>query len=258
MYYSPPRGKHYSWLKCAILLISTLTLIICTNASAKELIKIKSTAEFIDLHSGPGRGYPVFHVIEKGEIVSLIKSKTSWIKARTEDGIEGWIYRGNMANTIGINGEEVRLGIPSREDYSNRRWEVGFGIGQFSSIPSLGIHGGYRFTNNLMLELQFTQATGNQSVNELLSIGLVHQPFPEWRFSPYFTLASGSIKTTASSQSIAPNDGNDELFLVGLGGYYYISQRFMAKLELNQYTSLPSEDFNNEINEVKLGFSAFF
>lgn len=225
---------------------------------ADELIRIKSTTEFIDMHTGPGRGYPIFHVLERNEAITLIKSKNNWIKALTDDGIEGWIHRRNMDNTIGVNGEEVQLGIPDRDDYGSRRWEIGVGAGQFDEVPSLGVHGGYRFSNNLMFELQFTQATGTQSKNELFLYGLVHQPFPAWRFSPYFTLATGTITTTARSRAVQLSDDEDEVFLVGTGAYYYLSNRFMLKLELNQYTSLPSEDFNTEINEIKMGISSFF
>lgn len=259
MYSSSAQGKQaYCLSQVSLRTLVIILLLMPQIVVAKELINVKSTAEFINLHTGPGRGYPIFHVIERDEVVTLIKSKTRWIKARTEDGIEGWIHRRDIVDTVGLNGEEVRLGIPSREDYSQRKWEIGFGVGQFDSIPSLGIHGGYRFTDNLMLELQFTQATGNQSKNELLGIGLVHQPFPEWRFSPYFTLASGTIKTTARSQATAVADTDDELFLVGIGSYYYMSDRFMVKFEINQYTSLPSQNFNTEINEFKLGLSTFF
>ena len=248
-----PKLKTYAAVFCLILLG------LCTDKLwADEPIRVKVTGEFIELHTGPGRGYPVFHVIERNEAITLIKTKNNWIKAITEDGIEGWIQRINMDNTLGINGENVRLNITSREDYRNQQWQLGFGIGQFDEIASLGLSGGYRFTNNLTVELQLKQATGARSKNEIITLGLVHQPFPEWRFSPYFTLATGTIKTTAKSDEAQLSDPSDEIFLLGIGGYYYLFDRFMIKVELNQYTSLPSENFNNEINEYRLGFSSFF
>lgn len=240
------------------LLSFCLLVLSSTDTFADDAIRVKSTAEFIDMHSGPGRGYPIFHVLEKNETVELIKRKNDWIKAVTDDGIEGWIHRRNMDNTVGVNGELVRLGLPSREDYSNRRWEIGFGAGQLDSAPSLGLSGGYRFTNNLTLDLQLKQATGSRSKNEIVSLGLIQQPFPEWRFSPYFTLATGTITTTVKTGEPRLDDPTDELFLVGIGGYYYLSNRFMLKLELNQYTTLPSENSNIELEEYKIGFSSFF
>jgi len=246
-------------IKAYLGFISLILFSLCTEKLwADEPIRVKVTSEFIELHTGPGRGYPAFHAIERNEPITLIKSKNIWIKAVTDDGIEGWINRNDIVNTIGLNGEEVRLGIASIEDYSNRSWEIGFGAGQFGEVPSLGIHGGYRFTRNLMVELQLTQATGNQSKNGLIMLGLVHQPFPEWRFSPYFTLATGNITTTARSEGSQLDDNSDEVFMLGTGAYYYLSNRFMLRLQLNQYTSLPSENFNNEISELKFGFSTFF
>jgi len=259
--YQPTTITHRLCLKSirtTLLLLLGLLVLAPQSLLAQELIRVKSTTDFIDMTTGPGRGYPAFYAIERDEVVTLIKSKNNWIKAVTEKGIEGWIHRRDIINTVGINGEEVRLGIPSIEDYSNRRWEIGFSAGQFDEIPSLGLYGGYRFTNNLMLELQLTQATGNESKNNLMLVGLTHQPFPQWRFSPYFTLATGTFSTTVRSQGVQLDDSEDEVFMLSTGAYYYLSSRFMLKLALNQYTSLPSENSNPEINEIKLGFSSFF
>ena len=46
---------------------------------------------FIELHTGPGRGYPVFHVVDRGESVQIVKQRTSWYLVRTDRGIEGWV-----------------------------------------------------------------------------------------------------------------------------------------------------------------------
>ena len=48
---------------------------------------------FINVHNGPGRGYPVFHVVERGETITLLKSRTDWIKIKTYLGNTGWVRR---------------------------------------------------------------------------------------------------------------------------------------------------------------------
>ncbi len=37
---------------------------------------------YIDLHTGPGRGYPIFFVAERGEQIALLKRRTEWFKVR--------------------------------------------------------------------------------------------------------------------------------------------------------------------------------
>jgi hypothetical protein len=252
-----------SWDRACSIFLTTIFLacaFISHSASSKEkeALKVISTTTYINVHTGPGRGHPVFHVIEKGETITLLKSKTDWIKVVTRKGIEGWVNRRDMDNTIGPNGEIVKLGIPDRDDYSNRDWEVGFTIGQFEGIESIGVHGAYRMTKNIGAELRINQATGRFSNSRLLSIGLVHQPFPEWRVSPFFTIANGKVSISPNSDLSQSQDQDDNFFLVGLGAYYYYSHRFMIRFEYNNYTTLPDRDDNENTDEWKLGLSAFF
>jgi len=239
------------------LLYSQLSL-----GAKQASLKVIVNGTYIDVHTGPGRGYPIFHVIEKDEIITLIKSKTDWIKIslEQENGVikEGWVHRRNMQYTMGVNGELVDLGVPDRDDYENRRWEVGFSLGEFQGIEALGIHGGFRFTKNLSLEARVGQSTGNISSSQFWSVGLLHQPFPKWKFSPYFTLATGEIKTTSNSALIQNLNRENNYLLVGLGGYYYITHRFMLRFEYNNYNILLDIDRNQNIDEWRLGLSTFF
>lgn len=224
----------------------------------KAPIRVVVSTIYIDVFSGPGRGSPVFHVLEKGETITLLKRKTDWIKIETDKGIKGWVRRRDMVGTEGANGELVELGIPDRDDFSQRHWEFGFTSGEFDGIPSLGVNAGWRFTKNLSAELRFSQATGNFSYSQIATVGLSHQAFPEWRFSPFFTLAVGSITTERRAREVQREDNSDEIYLAGIGGYYYFTHRFLIRAEYNQYTSLPTLDENFNLNEWRLGLSAFF
>ena len=60
--------------------------------AAKELRKVAVAEPYVELHTGPGRGYPVFYIAERGETVELLKQRTDWIKLRTARGVEGWAH----------------------------------------------------------------------------------------------------------------------------------------------------------------------
>ena len=62
--------------------------------------KILIADPYIELHTGPGRGYPVFHVVERGREVEIVKRRTDWFQIRTERGIEGWVPREQMIATL--------------------------------------------------------------------------------------------------------------------------------------------------------------
>jgi len=75
---------------------------------------------YIELHSGPGRGYPIFHVIERGEEVTLVKRRTDWFDVRSDRGVEGWVHRDQMISTLEQTGEPLDLAEPARENYMSR------------------------------------------------------------------------------------------------------------------------------------------
>ena len=41
---------------------------------------------YIELRTGPGRGYPVFHVVDRGDEIEVTKRRTDWFKVRTARG----------------------------------------------------------------------------------------------------------------------------------------------------------------------------
>jgi len=223
-----------------------------------ELIQVTITDAYLDMHTGPGRGYPVFHVAEKDDIITLLKVRTDWVKVVTRKGHEGWIKRDDMVYTLGLAGETVDFSRPGRTDYNRRRWEMGFSAGDFEGADSLGVHVGYRLSNNLMAEARLGQATGSFSNSRFGSLGIMNQPFPHWRVSPFFTLGAGKITVSPNASLISTTDRDDNFLLAGTGAYIYASRRFMFRLEYNSYTILTSRDENEEIDEWKLGFSVFF
>src|SRR4051812_22452843 len=81
-------------------------------ARAAASHKILIADPFIELHTGPGRGYPVFHVIERGREVTIVKRRTDWFELRTDRGVEGWAPRDQMIATLEPTGEPLDLQEP--------------------------------------------------------------------------------------------------------------------------------------------------
>ena len=50
------------------------------------LPEVQVVEPYIELHTGPASGYPVFYVAEKGEWIQVLKSRTSWYKVQTRKG----------------------------------------------------------------------------------------------------------------------------------------------------------------------------
>lgn len=224
----------------------------------KEGVTITVAAPYIELRTGPGRGYPVVHVVEKGEHLRVYKRITDWYRVETDAGIDGWVKNSELNDSYTEDGNLAIFSIPAKEAYVNRKWEFGAAGGEFSGSEALTTYVGYHLTKNISTELKYTQAYGDFSTVKLLTVNAVHQIWPEWRVSPFFTLGSGILQTSPSAGLVETVDREDSVITVGGGFFIYASRNFLLRAEYNNHTVLTSRNNNEEVNEWKAGFSVFF
>jgi hypothetical protein len=227
----------------------------------EEGYRVKIAEPFIEIHTGPAAGYPVFHVIDRGTEVRIIRRKTNWYKIETEDGKTGWASRDQIRQTLLPSGEQFEVVESDQDDFTNRRWVIGVTGGEFDSSPVFTLFTGYSFTENLSAELHLGQSTGDISSSRFIKANLVMQPIPDWRYSPYMTLGVGRIEVDPSSSLISQDDDTNTFAQYGVGLQAYISRSFLIRVEANEYvifSSTATRDDNEVVNEWKLGFAVFF
>jgi hypothetical protein len=228
-------------------------------ALAEEVYpEVKVADPYIELHTGPGAGYPIFYVVDRGDFVEVIKRKTDWFKVRTAKGKTGWVIREQMEKTLTPSGEVTQFADAGLGDFSKRRWESGLVGGTFNSTPVITLYGAYAMNKNLSAELSVSQVTAEYSSSVLANFNLLSQPFPEWRYSPFFTLGLGQIETSTSSTLVQAADSQDLIAHMGLGLKIYLTRRFIMRAEYKNYVGFSSDDDNEEFEEWKAGFAFFF
>lgn len=237
-----------------------LVLLFAASAQADDqLQKILIADPYIELHTGPGRGYPIFHVVERGQEVVIVKRRTDWFQVRTDRDVEGWVAREQMLATLEPTGEPLDLQEPARENYMSRRWQGGVMAGDFGGASLVSVFGGYAFSDNLSIELTLNHIIGDISNGYSATLGLMHVFVPEWRLSPYFTLGTGVIYIDPKSTLVRAEDRTDQIGYVGGGLQFYLTRRFMLRSEYRSNIVFTSRDDNEEVDEWKyLGFAFFF
>ena len=213
---------------------------------------------FIELHTGPGKGYPVFFVAERGEQIALLKRRTEWFKVQVARGQEGWVHFEQLTTTLDSDGEPFDLPALGFDDYTARRWEVGTLYGDFGGANVIGMYGSRTVTPNLSGEIWVSQALGRFSDSTMVTLNIVHLMYPDWRASPYFTLGGGVIKTQPKATLVATTDRTDNVALVGAGVRMYLTRRFVFRAEYKTHVVFTSRDDNEEVQEWTAGFSFFF
>ncbi|WOX04214.1 SH3 domain-containing protein [Microbulbifer pacificus] len=214
-------------------------------------------AEYLNLYTGPGRGYVIDHVAEYGEPLWLLKRRTDWVKVMTRTGKTGWARIAELDEIVTPDGEAVAVPTPGIDDYREQGLRVGFVYGDFEGANSLGVSVGYRFTDNISAELRAAQTIGAYSDSQTYQVALLHQPFPQWRISPYFLLGTGINITSPNATIVATEDRQDSTMLTGVGVTTYLSRRFALRAEVANHYLLTSRETNQEIVEWKLGFDVF-
>lgn len=220
--------------------------------------RVKVVKPFIEWRTGPASGYPVFHTSEKGEWLTLLTRKTAWLKVNDDKGREGWVHVDDVLETVDGTGEKVALSDPKFDDFGSRRWEAGLLMGQFEEAASTAIYGGYQMTENLSAELWATQILGSASEIQMFNANIVHQPFPEWRISPFMTLGVGHIFIDPKSTLAVPEDRDNSIGHAGLGVRAYVTDNYFIRAEVKDYKIFTSRATNEEALEWKIGLSIFF
>lgn len=247
-------------MRWVLLVLSLCQFAIAANAAGAErpLREVTIADPFIELHTGPGGGYPIFYVAERGEQIALVMRRTEWFKVRVARGQEGWVHFEQLTTTLNPDGQPFDVPALGFSDYEARRWEVGTLYGDFGGANVIAMYGSRTFTSNLSGELWVSEAIGRFSDSTMVTLDIVHLMYPDWRASPYFTLGGGVIKTQPKATLVATTDRTDNVALAGAGVRVYLTRRFVFRGEYKTHVVFTSRDDNEEVQEWKAGFSFFF
>ncbi len=254
---STPQLTSRVWLGCLVAVVLQIFFAAPTYA-ADNYRSVTVADPYLEMHTGPGRGYPIFHVVDRGDSVEVISQKTEWYKVRTNGDVEGWVARSQMEKTLKADGSTVSFGALGIEEFTNAKWEAGVLTGDFGGANIVSLYGSYSLNPNISVELWGSQILGNFSNGWMGSVNVVHEAFPNWRVSPFFTLGAGAIRTEPKTTIIQGEDRTDQIGHVGAGFRIYATRRFLLRAEYKSYVVFTSRDENEELEEWKVGFAFFF
>ena len=242
------------------LVAATLQVFLAEPVEAADdpLRTVAVADPYLEMRTGPGRGYPIFHVVDRGESISIVMQRTDWYQVLAPDGTQGWVDRAQMELTLQTDGNPVSFAQATLADFTNARWELGVLAGDFGGANIVSLYGGYSLNPNISIEVWGSQILGNFSNGWMGSVNVVHEAWPDWRFSPFFTLGAGMIHTEPKSTIVQGEDRTDQVGHVGAGFRVYVARRFLLRAEYKSYVVFTSRDENEEVEEWKVGFAFFF
>ena len=220
--------------------------------------RVQVTDPFIELHTFPGRGYPVFYVAGRGEWVSIELRHTDWYKVRTATGKVGWVTRAQLQATLAENGLQQQFGDVAFNDYLARRWELGAGYGRFHSEPMIKFWVSYRLSDTLSIESTLGQVQGVFSGTSLWHVNLQAEPWSDQRFSPFAGIGIGRFHNIPNQSLVSFQTTNARMADAIVGARYHLTDRFMIRADYAIYTAFVSDQRSLEYRAATAGLSFFF
>lgn len=224
----------------------------------RELLQLFVTEPYLELHTGPGRGYPVTQVVGRGGAVDVIMRRTEWFKLRTERGIEGWAHESQLLKARLADGTLFSFPRGDRPGFTSHRWEGGIMTGSYAGATVISAFGAGSLNDHLKVELMVSQYLGNIADGYLVDLGFNHVIAPEWRLSPFLMLGTGYEKVTPKTILAQPIDSTNQSAYVGVGARFYLTRRFFLRGDYRHHVVFTSRDHNEVKNEWKLGFAFFY
>lgn len=241
-----------------------------SRSAALPIERLQVRDAFIDLRTGPGRGYPVVQVIEKGQWLRVELRRTDWYRVRSEStqgsphddsglpGRVGWVHRSQLERTLTEDGAGKTFGDVVLDDYLARRVEFGLATGRMRSEPLTRFWGTWRAADTLAVEAAFTQVQGTYASTGWWQVSLVSEPWSDQRWSPFFSLGLGRLSNRPNSTLVADTPTKANVAAAGLGLRWHVSERFVARIEGTLLSAFASDTRTAEYRAVALGLSFFY
>ena len=222
----------------------------------QDYLELVVTRPYLEMHTGPGRGYPVFYVIGRGETLKVLYSRTDWYRVRAARGQEGWVRRDDLAQTELESGGSAP--IPPYPDFTTHRWEIGAGYGVYNRENLVTGYLDYGLTDSLDVEVALQQAFGTIDNRNIATIGLRNTILPEWKwFSPTVSIGTG-YQTISDKVPPAPLESHNQLAYGSIGARGYITRRFMWRFDWRAYYVFNKLNTSEVLEEWKLDLAVFF
>jgi len=240
----------------AIVILSLLGAPPARAADAPERLRVADP--YLELHTGPGRGFPVFFVVAREDWVEVQLRFTDWYKVRTEGGKEGWVHRSQLVNTFTEAGGQKTFRDIALDDYLSRRVQLGAAWGKFKTEPMLKLWSSYKLSETLSVEGTVGQVQGLFSGTNIWHLNLMSEPLSDQRLSPFFAIGVGKFKNLPNQTLVSAIAVDAKLSNASVGVRYYLTDRFILRADYTLYTAFVGDTRTGEYRAKTIGLAFFF
>lgn len=213
---------------------------------------------FVELHTGPGRGYPVFHVVARGEPVQLLHTQTSWVRVRTATGVEGWAARHTLQGTLAAAGWRPG-GLRAWADaWLLGRVEAGAAWGRFQRQPMLELGLRWRLAETIAVDAAAGQVQGLYSGTDYWRVGLALDPLADAALAPVFGVGVGRFRNVPNASLVEQGTTHAHLAHASVGLRWRFGSRYLLRASWQHHVALLSDERSREYRAASVGLAFSF
>ncbi len=220
--------------------------------------RVQVADPYIELHTGAGRGYPVFFVAAREEWIEILLRHTDWFKVRTAGGKVGWVSREQLERTLTEGGGKRTFRDVLLDDYLRRRVQTGAAWGRFKKEPMLKLWTSYRLSETLSVEGSIGQVQGRFSGTDFWHLNVIADPWADRRLSPFVGIGFGKFKNVPNESLVGAIATNAKLADAVVGLRWHLSDRFVLRADYSLYTLYEGDNRTTEYRAITAGVSFFF
>jgi len=227
-------------------------------AGASDRERLQVTDPYIELHTGPGRGYPIFYVVERKGWVEIESRHTDWYKVHADNGKVGWVDRRQLESTLTESGGQKSFRDIVLEDYLHRRVEAGASWGHFSGSPMLKLWAAYNLNDMVAVELSGGQVQGLYSGTTFWGVDIIAEPWADRRLAPFFGIGLGKIDNAPNASLVSALSNSAKMANATVGLRYHVTDRLVARVDWTEYTAFISSGRTDQYHALAAGLAFFF
>jgi len=223
-----------------------LAAVLAPRTARAEDAMVRVLTEQAQVHTGPGFGYRVVYMAQRGEVLRAVERATRgyWFRIVLPDGTFGWIL-GDEVFPFGIDlaGKAEPPGVFRRfVDAVFAPSPLGEGYVQFTfSAGVLGGDGMFLFRPAVLLdphvalEAFFGETLGNQIDVLYYGVGANAYLWPASPVTPFFALAGGGVSSRRKADQFTIKVGDFSTVNVGGGMMFAFKKRVTLRFDFRNH-----------------------
>jgi hypothetical protein len=221
-------------------------------------VQVTVVDEFIEMHTGPGRGFPIVNVAEKGQQLQVLKSKTNWYKVKTHRNKLGWVDASALSRTRIGSKPKVTFARIDTKRVQEKKFRAKVGAGWLETDASFSAGIGYALLKSFSVDLEFIKASGDFSSTSAVSVLGNLELFPRKKISPYVYVGSGQIVNVPRATLVGREITNSPLVSLGAGVSYRLSRTFYFDTALSSISFSSFDDQSKQYLSWQTGVAVRF